>query len=246
MNGCRRARAHSASTVFSRALSGSSNPGAAIDSSSACSSGAWSCSSSLGAGWSYTEHYCDEVALLEGWRYCPRCSGALALEPGRARCAACGFTAYASSAPTASALCVDDRGRVLLARRAHEPDKGLWDLLGGFLEEGEHPLDGLRRELAEETGLEVEPREFLGVWIDRYGTDASAVATLNLYWTARVLGGTEAAADDVAELRWFAPSELPSSDELAFRVNEQVLSAWLARQAQAAGSAVGADAASTK
>ena len=45
----------------------------------------------------------------------------------------------------------------------------MWDVPGGFLEEGEHPLDGLRRELREETGLEVEPVRFVGVWMDVYG-----------------------------------------------------------------------------
>ena len=76
--------------------------------------------------------------------------------------------------------------------RAEEPFKGRWDIPGGFLDEGEHPLDGIRRELREETGLEVEPVEFLGVWMDRYGGDSTAEATLNLYWTARVIGGEPA------------------------------------------------------
>ena len=173
------------------------------------------------------------MGLLEGWKYCPRCGADLAVAAGRANCDACGFSAYANSAPTASAVCVDDDGRVLLARRAVDPDKGLWDLPGGFLEEGEHPLDALRRELAEETGLDVEPGEFLGAWMDRYGSGDGAVATLNLYWTARVLGGTEAPADDVAELRWFVPSEFPTGDALAFRANEQVLSAWRSNIADA-------------
>ena len=125
-------------------------------------------------------------------------------------CPECGFVAYASSKPTAGALVEDDEGRLLLARRAHEPFKGRWDIPGGFLEEGEHPLDGLRRELREETGLEVEPLEFLGVWMDRYGGDSTAEATLNLYWTARVVGGEAAPADDVDDLRWFARDELPA------------------------------------
>ena len=104
---------------------------------------------------------------------------------------------------------------MLLARRAVEPELGKWDLPGGFLEEGEEPLAGLRRELREETGLEVEPLSFLGAWVDTYGDGEGAIATLNLYWLARAAGEPHA-ADDVAELRWFAADELP---ELAFRVN---------------------------
>ena len=115
---------------------------------------------------------------------------------------------------------------MLLARRAFDPYKGYWDIPGGFLEEGEHPLDGLRRELREETGLDVEPLEFLGVWMDRYGGDSTADATLNLYWTARVVAGEAQAADDVSELAWFEPAELPEPDELAFDNVPQVLAAW--------------------
>ncbi|HYX11177.1 MAG TPA: NUDIX hydrolase, partial [Candidatus Acidoferrum sp.] len=103
---------------------------------------------------------------LEGWTFCPRCRTELAGDRARLTCAACGFVVYASSKPTAGALCVEN-GRILLARRAEEPFKGRWDIPGGFLEEGEDPVAGLRRELKEETGLDVEPQRFLGVWMDR-------------------------------------------------------------------------------
>jgi ADP-ribose pyrophosphatase YjhB (NUDIX family) len=168
------------------------------------------------------------VGILHGWRYCPRCRTELEGDEKRVECPSCGFVAYANPAPTATAVITDREGRVLLCRRAIEPDKNLWDLPGGFVDEGEHPLEALHRELREEAGLEIEPGEFLGVWMDRYGYDSPALSTLNLYWTARVLGGDERAADDVAELRWFAPEELPW-DQLAFHVNEKVLSAWLRR-----------------
>jgi 8-oxo-dGTP diphosphatase len=162
---------------------------------------------------------------LDGWRLCPRCGAELRGDAKRLSCDACGFIVYASSKPTAGALCVDD-GRVLLARRSHAPFEGYWDIPGGFLDEGEDPLDGLRRELKEETGLDVEPERFLGAWVDRYGGDSTAESTLNLYWTARVVGGEAAPADDVSELHWFGRDELPAPSELAFENVPIVLAAW--------------------
>jgi ADP-ribose pyrophosphatase YjhB (NUDIX family) len=136
----------------------------------------------------------------------------------------CGFVYYAGSKATACAICEDAR-RVLLVRRAQAPFEGLWDLPGGFVEEGEHPLDCLRRELREETGLQVEPLRFVGIWMDRYPYETHVVATLNLYWTARIVGGSPAPADDVAELGWFADDELPPQDGLAFHIGD-VLRTW--------------------
>jgi ADP-ribose pyrophosphatase YjhB (NUDIX family) len=166
------------------------------------------------------------MAILHGWRTCPRCAGGLENDGGRAACPSCGSIYYANSAPCVSALIEDERGRLLLARRAVEPYLGLWDPPGGFLEEGEHPLDGLRRELLEETGLEGEPTTFVGAWMDVYGDAPEAPATLNLYWTVRIADGEPVPADDVAELRWFAPHELPGPDELAFAKVVDALAAW--------------------
>jgi 8-oxo-dGTP diphosphatase len=166
------------------------------------------------------------VPELSRWRFCPVCAAEIRVEDGRrAECPECGFRAWASSKPTACAIVTDDQGRVLLARRAGEPFRGCWDLPGGFLDEGEHPLDALRRELREETGLDVEPLEFLGIWMDRYGGDEDAHATLNLYWTAQVLAGEAEASDDVSELAWFRRDELPPAEELAFHIAE-VLATW--------------------
>jgi 8-oxo-dGTP diphosphatase len=170
------------------------------------------------------------VGELAEWRWCPRCREELGGGDLRVECPACGFVAYANSKPTAGALVEDDEGCVLLARRAKEPFKGRWDIPGGFLEEGEHPLDGVRRELREESGLEVEPGEFLGAWMDRYGGDSTAQATLNLYWTGRVISGEPHPADDVDELAWFAPDELPGPHELAFENVPLVLAAWRDRR----------------
>jgi 8-oxo-dGTP diphosphatase len=144
----------------------------------------------------------------------------------RATCPACGLVVHANPGPTVSGLVVDDDGRILLARRAAHPGRGLWDILGGFADEGESPLETLARELREEAGVEIEPLGFYGAWPDRYGDDG--VWTLNLYWTARIASGEPEAADDVAEVRWFAPDEIPPWDEFAFENTVDVLKAWKA------------------
>jgi 8-oxo-dGTP diphosphatase len=173
------------------------------------------------------------VPELEDWTYCPRCRTDLTCDEKRLECPACGFIVYGSSKPTASALVIGDDGRLLLARRAADPFRGRWDMPGGFLEEGEHPLDGLRRELREETGVEIEPIDFIGVWMDRYGGDSTAQATLNFYWTARIVSGEPVPADDVSELAWFARDELPPPEEVAFENVPKVLATWRARQQDA-------------
>jgi ADP-ribose pyrophosphatase YjhB (NUDIX family) len=162
------------------------------------------------------------VSELDGWKYCPRCRGELSRDDGKVECSDCGFFTYGSSKPTVGIACLDDEGRVLLARRGAEPFAGRWDVPGGFLEEGEHPVDAGRREFQEEGGVDVEPVGFIGAWVDEYGD--GGVATLNFYWTARIVGGELAPADDVAEFRWFTLDEVPR-EELAFNHVEEVLSA---------------------
>ena len=170
------------------------------------------------------------MSELDGWVACPRCRADLRTEAGRVECASCGFVAYANPKPTATAVCVDDDGRVLLARRAVAPAVGAWDLPGGFVDEGEHPLEALRRELREETGLDVRVTRLIGMWMDRYGEPASGEppeVTLNLYFEATPTDDREPTLDPAEALghAWFSPDELPT--DLSFPGHSgAVLDAW--------------------
>lgn len=146
-------------------------------------------------------------------------------EDGCVRCTACGHVEWASSIPGAQAL-IERDGRLLLGRRGTEPGKGRWDIPGGFLEEGEHPLAALRREIREETGLEIEPGEFLGAWMQPYGHRN----VLCLTWSARPAGGVERPGDDLVELRWFGAGDLPEPEDLAFETFVEILSGWRQKQ----------------
>ena len=162
------------------------------------------------------------------FRYCPDCGARLgppelpAKRVASQTCLACGAVHFRNAKPCAGALVVRD-GRVLLGRRAVEPARGQRDIPGGFLDPWEHPADGTIRELGEGTGLQVRLTQLLTVVIDVY---QERDYPLNVYYLAEVVGGTEQPADDLAELRWFGPAELPQ--EFAFPHCSQVLATWQA------------------
>ena len=162
-------------------------------------------------------------------RHCPTCGAALAPAPGPHRpqtCAGCGTSHFHNAKPCAGVL-VTRAGRVLLGRRRFEPRRGEWDIPGGFLREDEHPEEGARREILEETGLELGALRLFGFYMDRYGHGAEAPWILNIYYEGESRSGIEPRpADDVLELAWFAPADLPST--MAFPHEDRVLAEWRA------------------
>ena len=119
------------------------------------------------------------------------------------------------------AVVLDRELRVLLVRRGKEPLLGEWSLPGGALELGERLEDGVRREVREETGLEVVPEEVVAVFdhISHAGDDPARVRFhyVLVDYRCRVLGGTLWSATDVTETRWAAWNELTGHGALAIR-----------------------------
>jgi len=62
-----------------------------------------------------------------------------------------------------SAIIFDPAGKVLLIRRGRPPAQGFWHVPGGKLEAGESLTEGVRREVREETGLDVVPGPIMAV-----------------------------------------------------------------------------------
>lgn len=99
---------------------------------------------------------------------------------------------------------------MLLGKRARDPFKGSYDIIGGFMEAGEHPEDAAVREAKEETGLDIKITSLLGTYVDRYGEGGDH--TLNLHYIGEVVGGEMQAMDDVASLEWVPIGEVPLDD----------------------------------
>ncbi len=159
-------------------------------------------------------------------RHCIACGKPLRAiqEDGRRRlrCPRCGWTFYDNPVPAAVAIVLGRRG-LLLARRAAPPYRGTWDLPGGFLEAGELPEDGLRRELSEELGIRARIVRFHGCFTERYGPRGFPI--LAMVYVAR-LAGPPGAKSDVSEVRWFRRSAVPWR-EISFPSVRRALRAYL-------------------
>jgi 8-oxo-dGTP diphosphatase len=154
--------------------------------------------------------------------FCGFCGAPLGPTVGnRQDCTGCGEPHYHDAKPCAAVLVVDQAGRVLLARRAIAPARGCWDIPGGFCGPDETPEACAIRELREETGCDIVLTAFLGHLIDVYGEGGDH--TLNAVYRARIVAGEPVAADDVAELGWFALDALPAPEALAFATTAQAL-----------------------
>jgi 8-oxo-dGTP diphosphatase len=109
--------------------------------------------------------------------------------------------------PFACDMVLIEDNKVLLIRRAAEPFKGEWAIPGGRIEDDETAEECLRREMKEETGLEVEPIRFTGLYSDPGRDPRKVIAACYL---VKRSGGALQAGDDAGEAAWFPLDNLPN------------------------------------
>jgi ADP-ribose pyrophosphatase len=106
---------------------------------------------------------------------------------------------------------IKDSNRYILVKRAAEPDAGLWTIPGGLVELGERIEEAAVREAYEETGLEVEIVDLLGV-VDKIIHDGDSRIKFHFVivdYLAEFIGGTLCAASDALDARWVMPDKFP-------------------------------------
>ena len=120
--------------------------------------------------------------------------------------------------PKVAVICIVPRdGRVLMIRRATDLGYGLWGLPGGYVDRGEVVERAAAREVREETGLEVETGDLIGLF-----SEAGEPVMVAVY-AAKETGGTLEAGPEALEVGFFDIRDLP---ELAFPRDRDVLAKW--------------------
>ncbi len=161
--------------------------------------------------------------------YCPQCGDPLVTRTigsrERLTCPACGYVHYRNPVPGVGIL-IEMEGGVVLVKRGGQVKPGQWALPSGYIEAEESVEEAAIRESCEETGLQIELIDLMGVYSFPEGPPTSGII---VFYRARPVGGTLRAGDDALDVRVFAPDELP---ELPFRTHRQALQRWLALQQQ--------------
>jgi ADP-ribose pyrophosphatase YjhB (NUDIX family) len=103
---------------------------------------------------------------------------------------------------TTAAAIFNDEGKVLLLDHVFRPDSG-WGLPGGFMSNGEQPEEGLRRELREEIGIELEEVEML------FARSLGRLRQVEIYFRAKAVGVPQPRSIEIKSAGWFAIDALP-------------------------------------
>ena len=161
--------------------------------------------------------------MTNEFKYCPHCGHEdikVNQIDGRRRenCSNCGKVFYKNPIPSVVGISFNEENEILLVKRGVEPDIGSWCLPGGFMELGETAEEAVKRELREETGVEVNPGEIITVdtTIGGFYGDVVVIA----YMIEIRKGQDFIPGDDALEVRYYPKEKLP---RLTFRSHELII-----------------------
>lgn len=118
-------------------------------------------------------------------------------------------------------------GKILLIRRKKKPFRGLWSLPGGKVESCESVTDAMAREIREETGLQVESMEFLGIVSERIDDGEKAIGghLINVFLIN--VQGTNMTKNGEGKLQWFPTEDLSKIEKDAIPTDLFIISHML-------------------
>ncbi len=161
-----------------------------------------------------------EQSQNKAMRFCPRC--ATPLVEGEVegkilpKCPSCTFVAY-KDPKVAVGIVTGQDGKVLLGRRNHEPGMDLWTFPSGFVDAGEIVEEAAVREVKEETNIDVQVEELLGVFSER------GSPVVFIVYTGVITGGALEPGPETSEVGFFLSDELPP---LAFQRDMEIIQLW--------------------
>jgi len=114
---------------------------------------------------------------------------------------------------------IEKDGKILLVKELKSVAKGKWSHPAGWLDVGEDPIDGVKREVEEETGHEFTPNNILGIY-SFTGKDGGTIRkhSVKIIFTGKISDEkVRELEEDVSETKWFTPEEIENMDAATLR-----------------------------
>ena len=168
---------------------------------------------------------------LETFKYCPKCgSGHFVEKDVKSKtCKNCLFTYYFNSSAAVATFITNEKGELLVARRAKEPAKGTLDLPGGFIDMYETAEEAVVREVKEETGITINSIHYLFSIPNLYLYSGFEVHTVDLFFQCSVKDSVDfRPEDDVSELFFLNRSEI-NPDLFGLDSIKKAIQVWLSK-----------------
>ena len=148
---------------------------------------------------------------LHKFKYCPVCGNEqFVVQNEKSKCCKkCGFQYFLNPSGATAAFIFNAQKELLVLRRKHNPGRGLLDLPGGCAEEG------IKREIKEETNLDVSFLRYLFSIPNQYEYSDFIVPTLDLFFVCKVTNTLNIKANDDAESFLWLPIEQIKVEDFA-------------------------------
>lgn len=166
---------------------------------------------------------------LEKFKYCPVCGSKHFEENDEKskKCTNCGFVYYINPSASTAAFILNENNELLVLTRRKEPAKGTLDLPGGFTDIGETAEEAMKREVKEETNLDVSEVRYLFSFPNVYYYSGFNVPTLDFFYLCTVKDFSHIdAEDDAATYQWVPLSQI-HTEQFGMRSIRQALGEFL-------------------
>lgn len=147
----------------------------------------------------------------EDFKFCPKCGGHFKKQNKHSLvCSNCDLQYYINPRPCNAVILKNNDGKILFVKRKDNPQKGYWDLPGGFTNPKETMEESVKREIHEELKFDIQDFKYIGSMHDTYNYGGIQAYTFCSVFEGKLPENiTLTPSDDAEEIIFFSPHEIP-------------------------------------
>ena len=164
--------------------------------------------------------------------HCPVCGSPKFIQNNvkSKRCISCGFVYYVNASAAVAAFIVNTSDELLVCRRGKEPEKGSWDLPGGFVDENESAEEALTREISEELQAKSTSLKYLFSLPNEYEYSGMTIPTLDMFFECSLESILNLKPSDDVEACFFVPVNELNPEQFGLKSIRKAVGIFIAKK----------------